>query len=57
MERIGNLLEVGDRDIVEVVIEETNEVVARGHWYQDNVLEYSSKCGFSKWGYQFRKIN
>lgn len=57
MASVKNLREMTDNDIIEVVSEKTNKVVAKGNWYQDDILSYSTNCGFCKIGFRFRKVD
>lgn len=50
---INNLLDAKDTDTVQVICSETDNIVAAGNWYQDNILKYLSSDGYPKNGYKF----
>ena len=49
MRIIGNLIEASDKSLV-TIRNKTGHIVARGHWYEDNILRYTNVNGDVKPG-------
>ena len=54
MKDILSLIDAEDEDIVEVIKEDSGEVITSGKWFEDNILQYSQTDSTAKEGYRFR---
>ena len=50
MRKIGNLIEDSDKSLV-TIMNKVGHIVARGHWYEDNILKYTNVDGDVAPGY------
>ena len=54
MKDILSLIDAEGEDIVEVIKEDSGEVITSGKWFEDNILQYSQTDSSAKEGYRFR---
>lgn len=50
MRIIGNLIEASDKSLI-TIRNKTGHIVARGHWYEDNILMHTNVDGGVEPGY------